>query len=550
MAVALVVTGARSLQHAVDLATEARARLSTRDLATPEVERRLRDAEVAARTGHRRLSNPLVAPLRLVPVGGRQLHEVTTLASAAATMLDAGREAAVSARAALAVPASDAPGRLALLDQVAATTTRLGERLARVDTGSGKALVGPVRDRRAELVDKLAEARDLAARGTRAAQAMRSMLGRPDGRYLVLAANNAEMRAGSGMFLSAGVLEVHAGSLTLGDMESTGDLTLPGAGVAVTGDLADRWGWLHPGREWRNLGVSPRFDVTAELAARMWEAHGGGVVDGVVALDVEALHALLVATGPIDAGGLVDASNVVDLLTHDQYASLAPSGQDEALAARRERLGSIAREAVAAVSAGRFSPSDLAASLADATTGRHVLVWSRDQREEDGWRAAHVDGALGGDDLVLSVINRGGNKLDRFLEASARLRVSAGRAILDVSLRNTTPEGQSPYVEGPYPGAGAAAGEYLGLAAVNLPGWVGAPRIEGRALAAAGPDGPSRVVATEVRIPRGGAADVRVTFDVPRSGAIHVVPSARIPAVSWTANGVDWIDTEGYTVRW
>ncbi len=59
------------------------------------------------------------------------------------------------------------------------------------------------------------------------------------------------------------------GSVKTGPLRPAGELTLPGPGVTVEGDLGARWGWLQPGREWRNLATTPRFDVTAPLAARM-----------------------------------------------------------------------------------------------------------------------------------------------------------------------------------------------------------------------------------------------------------------------------------------
>src|SRR5207247_1833460 len=131
-------------------------------------------------------------------------------------------------------------------------------------------------------------------------------------RYLVLAANNAEMRAGSGTVLSAGVLTARDGRLSLGEFQPTGDLRLPGDGVALPKDLRARWGWLHPGREWRNLAASPRFDVTGEVATRMWRAAGGKPVEGVLVVDVEALASVLRAVGPVDVGGeRIDADGAV-----------------------------------------------------------------------------------------------------------------------------------------------------------------------------------------------------------------------------------------------
>ena len=46
-------------------------------------------------------------------------------------------------------------------------------------------------------------------------------------KYLVLAANNSEMRAGSGMLLSAGVMNMANGQFDLGPMTDTGRLIVP-----------------------------------------------------------------------------------------------------------------------------------------------------------------------------------------------------------------------------------------------------------------------------------------------------------------------------------
>src|SRR5207244_8808773 len=119
--------------------------------------------------------------------------------------------------------------------------------------------------------------------------------------YLVLAANNAEMRAGSGMFLSIGELTTSAGSLRLTGMSSVTEVPIP-PGVPVEGDLASRWGFIDPAADWRDLMLSPRFDASAQLATRMWAAAGRGPVDGVLVLDPVALSGILQATGPVQVG--------------------------------------------------------------------------------------------------------------------------------------------------------------------------------------------------------------------------------------------------------
>ncbi len=85
----------------------------------------------------------------------------------------------------------------------------------------------------------------------------------------------------------------------LSGVQPTVDIPVPAGKVTPTGDLAARWGWLKPGQDWRNLGLTPQFDVNGPLAAQMWEAETGQHVDGVLAVDVEALHQLLEVTGPV-----------------------------------------------------------------------------------------------------------------------------------------------------------------------------------------------------------------------------------------------------------
>ena len=59
----------------------------------------------------------------------------------------------------------------------------------------------------------------------------------------------------------------------------------------------------------------------------------------------------------------------------------------------------------------------------------------------------------------------------------------------------------------------------------------------------AGPDGPTRVIGTEMQLLRGEKKDYVLTFTVP-DGYEHVTiePSARYPTVTWAADGEIWHD--------
>ena len=537
--------------------SEAQARVSPRDLVEGRAQGPLREAAGSFRSAHRLLGNPVVAPLRLFPVAGRQLRSATALTGAAAETADAGADAVEEARAALAQPHRNGPERVTLLRRLAEVASRADERLADLDLGPGHALVEPLATRRAELVEKLEGVRSGLRQGAAAAQGLANMLAGPS-RYLVLAANNAEMRAGSGMFLSVGELTVVNGQLSLGDFRPAGDLLLPAhaAPPIEDADLAARWGWLVPNREWRNLGASPRFDASATLASRMWTAGGAAPVDGVLALDPVALRAVLKATGPVSSGGRsVSAGNVTSFLLHDQYAGIT-SLAGEAQAGRREQLGVIAKGTLLALEERDWDVAELASGLAEAARGRHLMAWSTRPVEQRGWAAVNVNGRLGPTSLGVAVLNQGGNKLDQFLDVDARLRFEPrGRSVgatLDLVLQNTTPPGQPPYIAGPHPASGVGAGDYVGLLSVTLPAGAEAVTVEGRdTFAALGPDGPAQVVAVPVTLRRGAALSLTYRFRMPsRQGTLRIEPSGRVPPVHWTTPDGEFDSGEARSVAW
>jgi hypothetical protein len=372
-------------------------------------------------------------------------------------------------------------------------------------------------------------------------------------RYLLFAANNAEMRAGAGMFLSAGELETGPDGIVLNDMKTVNDIPLPPEGPPLTGDLADRWGWLRPNLDWRNLMTSPRFDASASLAAQMWTASGHRPVDGVIALDPAALGGLLGAIGPVEVDGRqVSQDNVEDEMLHEQYLRFP----DEATPERREELGGIARAVFAALDRGDWSVSRLATGLASAGNGRHLLMWSTSPAEQSAWTALGVDGSLGADSLLLSVLNRAGNKLDYFLPVRAEVGLAAvGRdteVTVTVHVANKVPEGEPTYVAGPHIDSGVGEGVYLGILTLDLPGAAFDAGFDGvDQLAVAGADGPCQVIGFQLTLPRGAEQTVVARFRLPgNAGSIRVEPSARVPAVAWHLDRSGWSDTAAKLLTW
>jgi hypothetical protein len=346
--------------------------------------------------------------------------------------------------------------------------------------------------------------------------------------------------------------------LDLGEMNPSVDYQLPPGAVKLTGDFAKRWGWLKPNEEWRNLASSPLFPTQAKLAARMWAARGNPPIDGVLALDPVALRALVRATHPVQVEGKqYGPNNLLQEIYLYQYSGIVGYPENQA---RRDRLSQIARAAIKNLE-DDFNTVDLVDSLRGAAVGRHILGWSSDRVEQAGWTAAGVAGVMDRNSLLLGVHNRGGNKLDQFLQTTARLRTEGddnGTAVtIRVAMHNTTPTGLPQYVAGPYPNAvGSREGRYQGLLVAELPAlardfFVTGPDGKRIPLVAVGKDEEQWVVAAYVEADRGATARATVHFRLPEGpDDLHVEPSARVPAIEWEYGAESWSDEQGHDVAW
>jgi hypothetical protein len=335
--------------------------------------------------------------------------------------------------------------------------------------------------------------------------------------------------------------------------------------VKIGGDFAKRWGWLEPNREWRNLASSPLFPSQASLASKMWTALGKPPVDGALALDPIALRALIQATHPVRVEGKqYGPNNVLGEIYLNQYSGIVGYPENQV---RRDRLSQIARAAIQNLE-GDFETVDLVDALRGAADGRHIMGWSRKRVEQLGWSAAGIAGTVERDSLLLGVHNRGGNKLDQFLNVTAALATkpdSLGTAVtVGVRMQNSAPEGLPQYVSGPYPNAiGSREGLYQGLLVAELPAlardmYITGPDGKRLPLVAVGRDGDAWVVSAYVEAARGAVARATVHFRLPPGArTIQVEPSARVPAIEWGygAGGAEkavdqWRDEAAHDVAW
>ena len=201
----------------------------------------LERANAHFQAAHERSQSVALFPLRVVPVVGRQIRSIDALTRAATDVtsiaearLDQARELLSNAHVGPSEGASSSSatwsGWLGTHEPISTPCISA----LRTDWS----VHSRARDR---FVVELGSLRTSSDHIGATSAAVGQLLQGPR-RYLLLAANNSEMRVGSGAFLSVGVLSTADGSLDLGPMESIVDYNLPDDRVPLSGDLASALG--------------------------------------------------------------------------------------------------------------------------------------------------------------------------------------------------------------------------------------------------------------------------------------------------------------------
>lgn len=485
-----------------------------------------------------RLRSPVLTPLRVLPVVGRQVRAADRVVSVAGIATASARRAVDDLQALRDRDLAAGPDRLAALDELSSIVGRTRDDLVAANTGSADALIGPLGEAVAGLEQERVDNVASLGRVQGVIGAVRAMLAGPDP-YLLLGANNAEMRAGSGMFLSAASLGFADGRLRMGDVRATESLVLPEGSVAVSSDLAANWGWLDVGRDFRSMGVTADFPQTGPVAAANWaQVPGGGPVAGVIVMDVDAVRGLLGVVGPVEVDGVSYSSDTIrGELLRQQYARF---GDDRD--GRRDQIGEVAKAVFDRIERGEFELDTLASALIDASARRNLLVWSADPATQQAWADAGIDGRLRDDSMSVALVNRGAEKLDSYLDTAATLDTAGTPATgieitLTYRITNGAPASGPAYVIGPNI-EGMVAGEHRGIVAVNLPAGSTDVVMAGTTPVLSGTDGETLVTAGSIELERGASTEVTVTARLPVGmDAVSIEPAARIGRTRWTVDG-------------
>lgn len=328
-----------------------------------------------------------------------------------------------------------------LEEPLTAIESRLVELSETVDDVDSPWLVEPVAERledlRLEVDEQLVRSGDF----VRAIRQVPAMLGAEGPRvYFVALTTPAEARGLGGFMGNWAEITIDDGRIELSDLGRSDDLddAAPAGERSLTGpeEWLDRYGDRGfttdpPGGvtfdPWKRITSSPTMSSTGQVIAELYPQSGGRTVDGVVAMDVFAISALLEFTGPIelpDDGGTITAESAPRFLLNDQYEE---TDKDERIGV----LDVVANEVFETlIDGGLPDPADLVDSLGPLVEEGRIVGWVSRPREQEIFEQVGLAGTLvapdHGDALAVTFDNVIGNKIDFFLRSSAHYDVTIG----------------------------------------------------------------------------------------------------------------------------
>ena len=497
------------------------------------------------RAASRAESSRWLSALGSVPGLSTQVDALRDMTDAAAQVGRLADEAGSAIDAALGGANTGPAGRLHLLDVIGEQLERVRVALGELDVGASGTLVPPLSGTRSRLVDRIDRAKDELADGGRYVDALHRFLEGPS-RYLVLAANNAEMTSGSGMPLSGGVATIAGGDISLGEFVPNDTTILLGHPIAPPGDLGVLYWQMGLGYDFRGTTATPNFPVAAELATRMAAVTPAfGPVDGVFVVDAYVLKDLLDVIGPVEVEGMTyTTDNVVLEVLNTNYLRFGDGTTQRS--SRTELQAAIARSAFEAFKTRDVDLTKLLKKLADRAEGRHLLAYSADRDLEEVWDKISASGRLREDGLLVGVENYDGDKLDFYLHPKIDItvdRVEDGFLLnLAVTIENARRDPTSAQIEG------VSANEHFVLLDLHVPGSATTIASLDKPWGAIGADPPMKAANLIYDVPIGTTRTMRFQVVVPPSQtSITVLPSARAAPMLWTFNGtlvVDFYEAE------
>ena len=271
-------------------------------------------------------------------------------------------------------------------------------------------------------------------------------------RYLIAIGNQAEMRASGGAPLSLIMIEFEDGRISIPLKGQTSTQLFPpiNAKVRWFGPALNPFFPQNPrDNPFVVTNTHPNFLYSGQEMVRAWSGEWENPaypqVDGVVALDLTAIAAVLEATGSVQSTvyGEVDSTQIGEILLVDAYADF---GQEQAQI-RQDANQQLLDELLTRVLSG----SDLvpaAQAIASTAPGRHFQLWMRDQVLQqlavDAKAAGVVSDPGVGDWSAMYTQNGNQSKVDVFQQRNVLVRVNlatdgSAQVNQQLTITNATP---------------------------------------------------------------------------------------------------------------
>ncbi len=240
--------------------------------------------------------------------------------------------------------------------------------------------------------------------------------------YLIVAMNNAEIRAAGGFSGAQGPLTITDGAISLGDFQSVLWIN-DGGSVSITEEEYNLFqGGSFSGEAMTvtsgDAFYNPDFPRSASRLVEFWTYLNGGTIDGVIAVDPVFLQSLLAVTGGVTAldGTYVDGTNAAQFLMSDVYWNYDDGDtQDEIFA-------DVASKAFDQVMNSLDSSTfmDIVDVVQQGTEEGRFLVWMADEDEQEAVVELGCSGEISTDTTTAQtgvyVSNYSYSKLDWYLD--------------------------------------------------------------------------------------------------------------------------------------
>lgn len=401
------------------------------------------------------LNDPIVKPLRYLPVYGGDLASLAVVTTSSNNLLEAALPALASAvnlqnQLKVSGTAGVDPTAMASFrngfDSLEQTAVNADAAISNIDLKSlhfgldNKVLqIKTAVHNASEAVSKFAPVVQVAATifNTKSEQ-----------HWFVGLQNLAEARGTGGILGAYAILHTKDGVLSL--KKSGSDIDLDQISSVVTknapASLKQLWG-VDP-TNWRDINASAHFGYSAQLIRDTFYKSAHSRIDGVIFIGQGVVSELLAMTGPVDLGGKsIDSNNAVDFLSKGIYADYSLVSE------KNQAVQTLLHELFTKL--GHTAPNlkSLWNSIVQPQTGDRILIWSADQQLENQILQDGNGGAISQEnssDVAFTFNNSGANKLDAYLQSKAEyalgtcgVRTNSGylgrRAKFKLTVTNSAP---------------------------------------------------------------------------------------------------------------